>query len=73
MKNNSKTLFIEIGKNEILFFVGETINENFRIIYKNSVQVVGISKNKITDIEKFSYLMKTNLILIEDKFLTYNK
>ena len=67
MKNNSKTLFIEIGKNEIFFFVGETINENFRIIYKNSVQVVGISKNKITDIEKFSYLMKTNLILIEDK------
>ena len=35
MKNNSKTLFIEIGKNEIFFFVGETINENFRIIYKN--------------------------------------
>ena len=67
MKNNSKTLFIEIGKNEIFFFVGETINENFRIIYKNSDQVVGISKNKITDIEKFSYLMKTNLILIEDK------
>ena len=68
MKNNSKTLFIEIGKNEIFFFVGETIKENFRIIYKNSVQVVGISKNKITDIEKFSYLMKTNLILIEDNF-----
>ena len=49
MKNNSPIFFIEINQTEFIFFVGETVDNNYKFLYFNSVPIQGISNNKILD------------------------
>tara|TARA_Y100000591_G_scaffold141508_1_gene121554 strand:- start:1874 stop:3067 length:1194 start_codon:yes stop_codon:yes gene_type:complete len=68
MNTSSPILLIEINKFEFIFVaVNETDSGNFKILYKNFVQMEGISNNKISDFEKLNNLFKKNIYLIEKK------
>ncbi len=68
MNTSSPILLIEINKFEFIFVaVNETESGNFKILYKNFVQMEGISNNKISDFEKLNNLFKKNIYLIEKK------
>ncbi len=66
--NNSPKLFICIGSLEVSIIIG-FIDEknNFEILEKLSLPIEGIIENKISDLDKFTNLIKKNVLLIEQK------
>ena len=66
--NNSPKLFICIGNLEISIIIG-FIDEknNFEILEKQLLPIEGIIENKISDLDKFTNLIKKNILLIEQK------
>ena len=68
MKFNSLKLYIEIGLVEFNFIVtDETENDTLKIVHKNSSNIKGISKNKISDFDLVFNEMKNNIYSIEQK------
>ncbi len=68
MKNNTQTLFIEINNTEYVFIVGEiNSNNNFNLIFKKKVPLVGFSNKRINDYDLVSNVIKENIYLIEKK------
>ena len=69
MKNNYLKLYLEINYTDLIFFVGENdLQNNFKIIYKLKVPIIGLENNRISNFEKFSNIIKENIYLIEQKF-----
>ena len=70
MKLHSPKLFLEINDSEFIFSVGdEDQKNNFKVNYKYSTSIEGITKNcKVTDFEKTLNTIKKNIITIEQKF-----
>ena len=68
MKINSPILFLEINHLEYIFAVGNN-NENndFNLLYKNSVFIKGIKDNRIEDFDMAFNVINKNIILIEQK------
>ena len=53
MKNSSLTLYLEINNLKFAFFVVNIDeNNNLKIIYEQDVPLMGIEKNRISDLEK---------------------
>ena len=68
MKNSSLTLYLEINNLKFAFFVVNIDeNNNLKIIYEQDVPLMGIEKNRISDLEKAFELVKQNIYLIEQK------
>ena len=66
--NNSPKLFICIGNLEISIIIGfEDEKNNFKILEKLFLPIEGIIENKISDLDKFTNLIKKNILLIEQK------
>tara|TARA_B100000963_G_scaffold344622_1_gene347655 strand:- start:6369 stop:6776 length:408 start_codon:yes stop_codon:yes gene_type:complete len=68
MNNSSLTLFIEINEYEIVFFIGETSDQNnLKVIYKLKNKIEGINNERISDFETAFNLIKKNIYLVEKK------
>tara|TARA_B100000035_G_scaffold277987_2_gene256620 strand:+ start:333 stop:1529 length:1197 start_codon:yes stop_codon:yes gene_type:complete len=68
MKNTHPTLYVEINEFNFIFFVIEYDEQkNFKISYKSTIPLKGISNNSITDFEEVFNLIKENIYLIEKK------
>lgn len=66
MKTFSTTLYLEINNLNFIFFTGEIDEQNnFNIIHKLKVPIVGIENNRIFDFEKVFKEIKENIYLIE--------
>ena len=69
MNNSFQTLYIEITETHFNFFVGENDdNNNYINKYKLEVQIQGIEKNRVSDLDKAFSLIKKTIYLIEQKF-----
>ena len=59
---------MNIGEFEISLIAGHNDNQNsFKLLEKLTFPIDGISKNKITDLEKIVNLVKKNILIIEQK------
>ena len=68
MEINSPKLFVEINNFEYIFGVGDNDKNNeFKIIYKESIDLQGISNNRIIDFDLIYNIIKKNIFLIEQK------
>ena len=68
MESNSHSLFVEINNYEFTFIVTKNFEDNgFKLIYKKSLPLEGISKNQISDSERLKEIFKRNIYLIEQK------
>ena len=68
MESNSHSLFLEINNYEFTFIVTKNFEDNgFKLIYKKSLPLEGISKNQISDSERLKEIFKRNIYLIEQK------
>jgi cell division protein FtsA len=67
MKNNFRTLYIEINYSNLIFFIGENHEQKNKIIYELSVPIKGIENKQISDFEQIFNLIKDNIYLIEQK------
>ena len=68
MLANSPNLFIEIEKSKYSFFVIDNKDENnFLLVYKNSVPCQGIDNGRIIDIENIYKIFRDNIYLIEKR------
>ena len=68
MEINSPKLFVEINNFEYIFGVGDNDKNNeFKIIYKESIDLQGISNNRIVDFDLIYNIIKKNIFLIEQK------
>ena len=68
MQANSPNLFIEINKSKYSFFVIDNKDENnFLLVYKNSVPIKGIDNGRIIDIENIYEIFRNNIYLIEKR------
>ena len=68
MESNSHSLFLEINNYEFTFIVTKNFEDNgFKLIYKKSLPLEGISKNQISDGERLKEIFKKNIYLIEQK------
>lgn len=68
MESNSHSLFVEINNYEFTFIVTKNFEDNgFKLIYKKSLPLEGISKNQISDSERLKEIFKKNIYLIEQK------
>ena len=66
--NNLPKLFMSIGEFEISLIVGHNNDQNsFELLEKLIFPIDGISKNKITDLDKIKNLIKKNILAIEKK------
>ena len=66
MKTFSPTLYLEINNLNFVFFTGEIDEQNnFNIIHKLKVPIVGIKNNRIFEFEKVFKKIKENIYLIE--------
>ena len=66
--NNLPKLFMSIGEFEISLIVGHNDDQNsFELLEKLIFPIDGISKNKITDLDKIKNLIKKNILAIEKK------
>ena len=51
--NTAQTLYLEINNTNYVFFVGDNDEQNnFKVIEKLILPLIGLSNNKISDIEK---------------------
>ena len=68
MQANSPNLFIEINKSKYSFFVIDNKDENnFLLVYKNSVPCQGIDNGRIIDIENIYEIFRDNIYLFEKR------
>ncbi len=67
MKNNFRTLYIEINYFNLIFFVGENLEQKNKIIYKLSVPIKGIENKQFSDFDQIFNLIKDNIYLVEQK------
>ena len=68
MNENEQIFFLEINNFEFIFSVGENKeNENFKLIYQNSIPIKGVNDSKIIDFDLFFNLLKDNIYNIEQK------
>ena len=66
--NENEQIFLEINNFEFIFSVGENKeNENFKLIYQNSIPIKGVNDSKIIDFDLFFNLLKDNIYNIEQK------
>ena len=65
--NNTPKLFISIGDLEISLITGHDDQNSFELLEKLILPIDGIYKNKILDIDKISDLIRTNILIIEQK------
>ena len=66
--NNLPKLFMNIGDLEISLIVGHNVDQNsFKLLEKLIFPIEGISKNKITDLDRTINLIKRNILIIEQK------
>ena len=66
--NNLPKLFMNIGDLEISLIVGHNVDQNsFKLLEKLIFPIEGISKNKITDLDRIINLIKRNILIIEQK------
>ena len=71
MNKSFQTLYIEITETHFNFFVGENDdNNNYIDKYKLKVQIQGIEKNRVSDLDKAYSLIKKTIYLIEQKINT---
>ena len=74
MKFNSLKLYIEIGLVEFNFIVtDETENDTLKIVHKNSSNIKGISKNKISDFDLVFNEMKIIFIQLNKNLILFSK
>ena len=68
MQYKSLVFFVEINDLEFSFIVGDNINEEqFKIIFTNSIPIKGIQDNKITNLDLVCNTLKENILKIEKK------
>lgn len=68
MRFNLPTLYIEINKENFIFFVVDiSENNNFELLHKNSVPIQGINEKKISDFQLIIDLFKKNIYSIEQE------
>lgn len=68
MKHKSLKLFIKIDLAEIFLLVGYIDDQdNIKLIETIDLPLVGVSDNKISDIEQITNLIKKNIMLLEQK------
>ena len=68
MQYKSLVFFVEINDLEFSFIVGGNINEEqFKIIFTNSIPIKGIQDNKITNLDLVCNTLKENILKIEKK------
>ena len=61
-------LFIEINKLEYIFIAGKVNDKNnFEIIYKCNIPLIGIDNNRITDFNLVYNTIKQNIYAVEQK------
>ena len=61
-------LFINFNEEEIFILVGNFDQENnFKIIEKIELPIIGVNRNKISYLEKISEILKNNILAIEQK------
>ena len=63
MQYKSLVFFVEINDLEFSFIVGGNINEEqFKIIFTNSIPIKGIQDNKITNLDLVCNTLKENIL-----------
>ena len=68
MQYKSLVFFVEINDLEFSFIVGGNISEEqFKIIFTNSIPIKGIQDNKITNLDLVCNTLKENILKIEKK------
>ena len=68
MNKNTLSLYLEINNFNLLFFAGsEDDQNNFRIVHKIITPLIGISDNRVSDLEKILNVIKENVYTIEKK------
>ena len=66
--NNLPKLFINIGDLKISLLAGHNEDQNsFKILEKLILPIDSISKNRITDLDKITNVIKKNVFIIEQK------
>ena len=68
MQNNDHKFFVEINRYNYIFVIGREQNDNFEIIYFETVPIIGIEENKIQDLNSILNTFKENIFKIEKKF-----
>ena len=63
----SLTLFLEINKSYLNFYVGKNTEDDFKYIYKLNAPIQGFENNRISDFELFLKIIKENIYLVEKK------
>ena len=68
MNKNTLSLYLEINNFNLLFFAGsEDDQNNFKIVHKIITPLIGISDNRVSDLEKILNVIKENVYTIEKK------
>ena len=68
MQNNDHKFFVEINRNNYIFVIGIEQNDIFKIVYFETVPIIGIEENKIQDLNLILNTFKENIFKIEKKF-----
>ena len=70
MRNFSLILYLEINDSNYIFYVGKNDEQNnFKNIYELKIPLIGITNNRISDLEKVFKTIKENIYLLEAKSL----
>ena len=64
---NSPKLFVEINTSDFVFTVGDKQDNNFKLIFSDSVPIQGILNNQISDFNAVYSILKKNIFNIEQK------
>ncbi len=67
MITNSPKLFVEINTTDFIFTVGEKQNNNFKLLFSDTVPIQGILNNQISDLNLVCSILKKNIFNIEQK------
>ena len=68
MKNFDYSLFVEINNLSYIFFVGYVDeHNNFKLVYKSEVPLVGMKDNSVSDLDSAFNVIKENIFLMEQK------
>ncbi len=69
MSKSSLNLYIEINNLDLVFFAGKSSDINdFKILYKLAVPIMGLKDNSISNFDEIFNLIKENIYLIEKKY-----
>ena len=75
MKKNIPELIVKIDNTNIFITAGKyDEQDNFEILEKLILPIIGFNDNKITDLEKITDLIKKNILVLEQKIgFTFKK